>query len=265
MTTALDRGLSLIERLAGQPEGMSLSALADELLIPHGACHRLLAELQRRGYVRQVRSYGDYVLTTRIASLGLGFLSSAGIVDIAEPLLERLAKASGELVRLSIVDDDRLTWVAKCQGARKGLRYDPDMGMDARLSCTSSGHAWLLTLSDERALELVTRQGFGAPKDYGPKAPTTVKSLLGFLHAARARGYAMIDEVFAPGMTAIAAPVTRRSGAEAIGVISIAGPRQRLTQARMLELAPALLAAAAELGPISRGSTLFGRPPLGKA
>ena len=175
MTTALDRGLSLIERLAGQPEGMSLSALADELLIPHGACHRLLAELQRRGYVRQVRSYGDYVLTTKVASLGLGFLSSAGIVDIAEPLLERVAKESGELVRLSIVDDDRLTWVAKCHGARKGLRYDPDMGMDARLSCTSSGHAWLLTLSDERALELVTRQGFGQPKDYGPNAPTTVK------------------------------------------------------------------------------------------
>jgi IclR family acetate operon transcriptional repressor len=264
VTTALDRGLSLIERLAGQPEGMSLSALADELLIPHGACHRLLAELQRRGYVRQVRSYGDYVLTTKVASLGLGFLSSAGIVDIAEPLLERLAKESGELVRLSIIDDDRLTWVAKCQGARKGLRYDPDMGMDARLSCTSSGHAWLLTLSDERALELVTRQGFGQPKDYGPKAPTTVKALLGFLHAARARGYAMIDEVFAPGMAAMAAPVLRRSG-EAIGVISIAGPRIRLTQARMLELAPALLAAAAELGPISRGSTLFGRPPLGKA
>jgi len=33
----------------------------------------------------------------------------------------------------------------------------------------------------------------------------------------------------------------------------------------MHTLAPALLAAAAELGPISRASTLFGRPPLGKA
>jgi DNA-binding IclR family transcriptional regulator len=41
------------------------------------------------------------------------------------------------------------------------------MGTDARLSCTAIGHAWLLTMSDERALELVSRQGFGAPKDYG--------------------------------------------------------------------------------------------------
>lgn len=263
MSVALDRGLALIERLAGQPEGMALSALADELLIPHGACHRLLQQLQQRGWVRQARAQGPYLLTTRVASLGLAFLSSAGLVDIAEPLLERLAQASGELVRLSVIDDDRLTWVAKAQGTRKGVRYDPDMGQDARLSCTASGHAWLLTLSDERALALVSAQGFGAPKDYGPQAPTTVQALLGYLQAARARGHAQIDEVFAPGMAAIAAPVLRRGVATA--VISIAGPRTRLTAERMQALAPALLAAAAELGPMSHGSALYGRPPLGKA
>ena len=44
--------------------------------------------------------------------------------------------------------------------------------------------------------------------------------------AARVRGYAMVDEVFAPGMATMAAPVFRRK--EVIGVISIAGPRSRL-------------------------------------
>jgi len=263
MSAALDRGLALIEQLIGQPEGATLSALKDDLVMPSGACHRLLQLLVQRGYVRQLRPQGPYVLTAKIASLGLAYLSSTGIVDIAEPLLERLAHDSGELVRLSIVDDDRLTWVAKAQGTRKGVRYDPDMGMDASLSCTASGHAWLLTLSDERALELVSRQGFGAPKHYGPKAPTTLKALLGYLHAARVRGYAMIDEVFAPGMSAMAVPVLRRGKITA--VISIAGPRTRLTNARMHALAPVLLAAAAELGPMSHADSLYGRPPLGKA
>ncbi|APW42066.1 IclR family transcriptional regulator [Rhodoferax saidenbachensis] len=263
MSTALTRGLSILEHMAAHPDGFALAQLAGELDIPLSACHRVLAELQLQGYVRQAHKHGEYQLTTKLVSLGLGYLSGAGIVDIAEPLMERLAQASGELVRLSIVDEDRLTWVAKSQGMRKGLRYDPDMGMDARLSCTASGHAWLLTMSDERALEVVSKQGFGAVKDYGPKAPTTVKALLGFLHAARVRGYAMIDEVFAPGMSAMAAPVYRRK--EAIGVISIAGPRIRFTPERMHEIAPALLAAAAELGPISNASTMFGRPPLGKA
>lgn len=262
MSVALDRGLSLLEQLAAHPEGLPLAHLASELDMPLSACHRLLAELQRRGYVRQPRKQGDYLLTTKLVSLGLGYLSSSGIVDIAEPLLERLAQRTGELVRLSVVDGERLTWVAKAQGLRKGLRYDPDMGQDARLSCTASGHAWLLTMSDEEALTLVMRQGLGNPADYGPKAPTTVKALLGFLHAARVRSYAVIDEVFAAGMSAMAAPVLRRG--EAIGVISIAGPRQRLTAERMHGFAPELLAAAAELGPIVSTNSLMGRPPLGK-
>ena len=264
MTTALDRGLSILEHLAGHPEGLPLALIADAVDCPKSACHRLLAELNARGYIKQLRAQGDYVMTTKVASLGLGFLSGSGIVDIAQPLIERLAETSGELARLSIVDEHRLTWVAKSEGGRRGFRYDPDMGMDARLSCTSSGHAWMLTLTDEQALAHVSRQGFGSPKDYGPKAPTTVKALLGFLHAARVRGYAMIDEVFAPGMAAIAAPV-QRAGRPAVGVISIAGPRRRLTMPRMLALVPALLAATRELAAESSASGLFSKPPLGKA
>ena len=72
MSLALDRGLSLLEHLAGHPDGLPLALMASELDIPLGACHRLLAELQRRGYVRQARRQGDYLLTTKLASLGLG-------------------------------------------------------------------------------------------------------------------------------------------------------------------------------------------------
>jgi DNA-binding IclR family transcriptional regulator len=264
MTLALDRGLALLERLCGQPEGMPLTALADELDMPRSACHRLLSELQRRGYVRQMRSQGDYILTAKLASLGLGFLSSSGIVDIAEPLLERLAKESGELVRLSIIDGERLTWVARAQGAVRGLRYDPDMGMDAKLSCTATGHAWLLTMTDDEAVQRVSRQGFGAPEDFGPNAPTTVRGLLKFIHAARSRGFSMIDEVFAPGMTAMGAPILRQRKL-AIGVVSIAGPRVRLTEKKMLALAPALLDATAEIAASSKASAHFKDRPLGRS
>jgi DNA-binding IclR family transcriptional regulator len=209
-------------------------------------------------YVNCVSTATMCVLTTKLAGLGLSYLATSGIIDIAQTMLDRLAETSGELVRLAIVDGDRLTWVAKAQGAPKGLRYDPDMGMDTILSCSATGHAWMMTMTDERALELVTRQGFGQPKQYGPKAPTTVKALLGFIDAARSRGYATINEVFAPGMTAMAAPVQRRSH-PAIGIISIAGPAVRLTEKRMAALGPALVAAASELAAASLASPLFGR------
>ncbi len=253
------RTLGILEYLCTQVEAVPLAAIADDLDIPRSACHRLLVDLKNAGYVRQLRDHGDYILTTKLVGMGLGFLATSGIVDIAQARLDRLADTSGELVRLAIVDGDRLTWVAKAQGALRGLRYDPDMGMDTILSCSATGHAWMQTMTDERALELVSRQGFGQPNQYGPNAPTTIKALLGFIHRARERGYATINEVFAPAMTAMAAPVQRRGGYPAIGVISIAGPLSRLTEQRMKALGPALLAAAAELALASSASALFNR------
>jgi DNA-binding IclR family transcriptional regulator len=156
------------------------------------------------------------------------------------------------------VDGDRLTFVAKAQGARAGLRYDPDMGIDVRLSCSAGGHAWLMTLSEERATEIVARQGFGSPREYGPKAPTTFKALMKVLEEDRRRGFSMIVEMYAPGMSAMAAPMIRRGG-EVAGVITIAGPLQRLTVARMQELGSSLVQAAGELAIAATTSPLLRR------
>jgi IclR family acetate operon transcriptional repressor len=255
---AVDRALLILETLAAQPEGLALAAMADDLGLPRSACHRLLQELLRCGYVRQVREHGEYALTTKLPALGLSFLGSTGIVDLAQPIIERLADNAGDLVRLALVDGDRLTFVAKAQGARSGLRYDPDMGIDVRLSCSAGGHAWLMTLSEERATALVAAQGFGSPKQYGPKAPTTYKALMTILDEDRQRGYSLIVESYAPGMTAMAAPILRRNG-EAVGVITIAGPLQRLTPQRLQELGEPLRQAAADLALVSASSPLFVR------
>jgi DNA-binding IclR family transcriptional regulator len=256
MSGILERSFKLLEHLASNPEGRPLSALAAELGLPLSATHRLLTELARCGYVRQDQSHGDYMLTIKLVSLGLSFLSSSGIVDVAQPLLDRLAAESGELVRLAVVDGDELTFVAKAQGATRGLRYDPDMGLSVTLSCSAAGHAWLSTMTDEEALQRVAKQGFGQPENFGPKAPTTVKALLAHLRAARKHGYSTINEVFAPAMTAMAAPVRSRNGT-VIGVVTIAGPLVRLTEERMHALGPALLDTAHEVARASGASAMF--------
>jgi DNA-binding IclR family transcriptional regulator len=257
MSGALARTLTVLELLAEHPEGCSLSFLANRANMPVSAAHRLLVELSQYGYVRQDRDHGDYALTIKLVSLGLGFLSRAGIVDVAQPLLDRLAADSGELVRLAVVDGDSLTFVAKAQGAaRGGLRYDPDMGLSVTLSCSAAGHAWLSTMTENAALELVAKQGFGAPAAFGPNAPTSIKELLPYLRQARKRGYSTIVEVFAPGMTAMAAPVTASDG-RVLGVVTVAGPLVRLTEERMAALGPRVIATAAEVAEISSVSPLF--------
>jgi IclR family transcriptional regulator, acetate operon repressor len=260
---SLKNGLRILDFLASQGEGAGLLAIADALNLPRGTCHRVLAELIDGRYVRQLPDHGRYLLTMRMTSNGLEFLSLTGIADIAQPIIERIAARTGELARLSLVDGDAIIWVGKADGQRSGFRYDPDMGQAARLSCTSTGHAWLMTMTDELAAALVLRQGFGPPNEFGPNAPTTLKALLGFLHAARVRGYAMIDEVFAPRMSAVAAPVV--SGSRCVGVISLAGPRVRLTAERIHEHSVLLREAASELAQLSNLAGFPGRPPLGKA
>lgn len=262
MSGSLEKSLAILEYLAGCPDGAPLVQIATELNQLRSGCHRTLHELIRFGYVRQLPQRGDYALTTKLASLGMSFLSRSGVVDIAQPVINRLADITEELVRLAIVDGERLTLVAKAQGAKSGLKYDPDMGIDLRLSCSAAGHAWLMTLDEDSAIGLVTRQGMGDPSHYGPNAPTTVKALLAMLKEHRKLGYSTIQDVYAPGMSSMAAPVMR-PGEPATGVIVIAGPSARLTRARMREFGPHLIAATQELAGAANASPLLKAANLG--
>lgn len=160
MAAAIDRILAALSLLSTQPEGMSVLALAHALDMPASAAHRLLNDLVRLGFATQPQPQGNYALTLRLAALGLGYLGAAGITDIAAPVLDGLARTSGELVRLSVVDGDALIWVAAAQGATSGLRYDParEQGARAPLAHSASGRAWAATLPEDRALRLIAAQ-----------------------------------------------------------------------------------------------------------
>ena len=252
----IERALGLLESLTHDPRGLPMQALAEQLGIPKSATHRMLGELIRLGYVRQNPENSRYHLSTKLVALGFRYLSSSG-ADIIQPILDRLAQDSGELVRLGVVEDDSLTWIAKSQGARSGLRYDPDMGRQAPLFYTASGHAWLASMSDAQALVLVERQGIAEPAQFGPEAPRSNAEFLERLHLARARGYAWVVESSAVGMSAMAAVLRSPLNGEVIGVLSIAGPTARLPEARMHDLGPALMAAASELAQASPASEMF--------
>ena len=217
MSGVMERTLGILELLSQHGEGLELAAIADQLNMPRSAAHRLLNDLVRCGYVRQLRDHGDYMLTTKLVSIGLSFLSHSGIVDFSQPLLDRLAEVSGELVRLGVVDGERLTWVARAQGAR---------------------------------------QGIGQPEEYGPNAPRTLDEMMAMVRGARERGYSVTVETFTAGLNAMAAPV-RLGNRRPIGVITIAGPTVRFTEARMHALAPELLALCDQMAAASGTSPFF--------
>jgi DNA-binding IclR family transcriptional regulator len=252
----IERALSLLESLTSDARGLPMQSLADQLDIPKSATHRMLAELIRLGYVRQDPQTSRYRLSTKLVALGFRYLASSG-ADVVQPILDRLAEETGELVRLGVIDGERQTWIAKSQGARSGLRYDPDMGRDAPLFYTASGHAWLASMSDAEALALIERQGVADPAAFGPNAPRSSEDLLARLALARQQGYAWVVESSSVGTSALAAVVRHPQEARTIGVLSVAGPSARLPLERMHALAPLLLSAAEELSEASLASELF--------
>jgi DNA-binding IclR family transcriptional regulator len=72
----------------------------------------------------------------------------------------------------------------------------------------------------------------------------------------RKRGFSIIQDAYAAGMNAMAAPVGR-AGEPTTGVVVIAGPSSRLTPKRMRNHGPALLAAAEELVAAGHSSPLL--------
>jgi DNA-binding IclR family transcriptional regulator len=132
------------------------------------------------------------------------------------------------------------------------------MGSIARLSCSSSGLAWLSTMKDDDALALVSQQGLGLPQDFGPNAPKSLKAFLKVLQDTRKQGFSLTEETYTAGLNAIAAPVGL-VGQLPMGTISVAGPSSRLTRERMLTLAPDLLSCAAQLAAASSASPMLAR------
>ncbi|WP_280553372.1 IclR family transcriptional regulator [Halomonas sp. 25-S5] len=253
----IERTLGVLEILSEDAEGMPLLVIADRLRIPKSAAHRICNELIRLGHVRQDPNTQRYRLTTRLMAMGLSYLASTGASDVLQPILDRLAEESGELVRLSVIEGEHLTWIAKAQGARSGLRYDPDMGREAPLFCTASGHAWLADLSDQAATALIEAHGLETDHPVGPGAPRTREAVFEHLRQTRERGYSWVSDSMGPGTTAMAAVVRHPLDGHPIGALSIAGPSVRLDAERVQALGPNLMAAAAELSQASASSRLF--------
>jgi DNA-binding IclR family transcriptional regulator len=253
----IERTLGVLEALSEDAEGLPLLVIADRLAIPKSAAHRICNELIRLGHVRQDTASQRYQLTTRLVALGFRYLASTGTSDIIQPILDRLAQESGELVRLSVIESDHLTWIAKALGALSGLRYDPDMGVASPLFCTASGHAWLAGLRDDEAQELVDAQGMTTDHSLGPAAPRSKSELFEHLRQTRERGYSWVSDSMGPGTTAMAVLVRHPVDKHPQGVLSIAGPSVRLDAQRVRTLAPALRTAAEELSQATPTSHLF--------
>lgn len=244
-----ERCLSIIQLLADDASELSLGEIAERLEIPKSGAHRLLATLVKLGWMEKDPQTSFYRLTMRLAILGQRYFAATGIPDICQPVLDRLAGETREFVRLAVVDSDSLVWVADAQGAAGGLMYEPSLTTNTvPLYATASGKAWLATLDADKGIEVALRNGgFEAADGYGPNVVRSIDALLRELEATRRRGYGVAFNEAEPGVAALAAAIRSGDDGPVVGTVSVAGPSLRMTEPRIRDLSPTVIAVAAEL------------------
>jgi IclR family transcriptional regulator, pca regulon regulatory protein len=152
---ALARGLDILASFGPNRRGMSLKEVAEAAGLFRPTARRLLLTLEELGYVRSAD--GTFQLTPKVMNLGMAYVSSLGLWDIARPHMESLVARTGESSSMA-------------QPSRSGLPpyigRSPDQFRDELTEIRARGWA----LADEelapgvRSVAVPVRDGTGATR-----------------------------------------------------------------------------------------------------
>ncbi|GAB2978590.1 IclR family transcriptional regulator C-terminal domain-containing protein [Streptomyces pseudoechinosporeus] len=203
---ALARGLEVIAAFKpGQP-AMSLSQVAGATGLARPTARRILLTLEELGYVRSYEA--GFALTPRVLELGVAYVRSMGLWDIARPHMEHLVERTGESCSVAQLDGSDIIYVARV-AVPKLVTLSVQIGTRFPALPTSLGKVLLASLSAD-GLEQVLAQ----PSRSGltPVWQPDREEREAVLREVRARGWALTDEQLAPGIRSVAAPLRDGSG-----------------------------------------------------
>lgn len=238
---ALARGLEVIAAFPAGRSTLSLSEVATATGLARPTARRILLTLAELGYVRIVD--GAFALTPRVLDLGVAYVRSQGLWDLARPHMAELGARTNESCSVAQLDGSDIVYVARV-AVPKIVGLSVQVGTRFPALPTSLGKVLLAALPAaelEAVLARPTRSGLVAR--WQPDRAERDAAL----REVRARGWAVTDEQLALGIRSVAAPLRDGSGrvVAAINVNTHAAetPLQRLLDEHL----PVLLATAGEI------------------
>jgi DNA-binding IclR family transcriptional regulator len=112
---ALEKGLDILELLAEQAGGLSQSEIAEATGRSVGQIFRVLATLERRGYVTRDRQSGIYAFSMKTFDLAHRHPPLRGLIAIATPPMRELADRVRQSCNLSVLDAGRVRVIAQVE------------------------------------------------------------------------------------------------------------------------------------------------------
>jgi DNA-binding IclR family transcriptional regulator len=241
MDTAVDKAFIVLNSLEKVRNGRSLAEISADTGIPKPTVHRLLATMERHGYVQQYPS-GRYALGMRVVALGLFAAGSSTLLSVGRPILDRLVLQCGETVHLGILQGASLLYVDRREPEDATVRLAALPSPLTSLHASASGKV-LLAFGDDGLFQSVVAAGLTR---YTSHTITEAAGLREEIAGIRAQGFAVNEQERFVGVRAVGFPIWHRSGS-LIGAISAAGPIQRVDDRKLDELKVQLLKAAREI------------------
>src|SRR4051794_16204572 len=236
---SVDRALTILELLAREGDA-GVTEIAAELGVHKSTAFRLLATLESHRLVEQDGDRGRY-------RLGVGNLRLAGattarldLVSEARPVCRQLAADTGETGNITLRSETSALYLDQVAGS-SALQSHNWVGQHIPLHATSNGKV-LISELDDAELKAAVRE---LPRltDRTVKKRSELKAQLEHI---REVGYAVVVDELEVGLTAAAAPIRNAHG-DIVASMSISGPTFRLTEERLEETVPLLVAAATEV------------------
>lgn len=230
---SLDKGLRVLCYLASKPEA-GPSAIARDLKFGKSTVIRLLQTMEVLGFVKQDGATGHYEMGTKVMQLAHTFLERQdSFASLADEQVRALWLRYGEAVSLYVREGDARVCIHRLESPSP-LRYSVKLGEVRPLHVGAAGKSFLAYMPQDEVEALLARENVD---------PDRVSRLRHQIAEIRQSGVAYSFNERGTGGASIATPILNRRN-EPIAVMSISGPLQRLSSARLEEMAEPLTAAA---------------------
>ncbi|RZU31940.1 IclR family transcriptional regulator domain-containing protein [Blastococcus saxobsidens] len=238
---ALARGLDVLACFDAGHRAMSLTEVATAAGLARPTARRLLLTLEELGYVRSAD--GAFSLTPKVLGLGMAYVGSLGLWDIARPHMAALVARTGESSSMAQLDGSDIVYVARV-AVPKLIALRVDVGTRFPAVQTSQGKVLLAALDPENlAATLAERTRSGLPEPIR----RTPAQLCDELTEVRARGWALADEELAPGVRSVAVPVRDGAGAVRAAMNVTVHAAETSTEQLLRDHLPQLLRTAGDI------------------
>lgn len=204
---SLARGLEVVRAFAGGPRRLTPAEVARRAGLTRAAARRSLLTLSAEGYATV--DDGAFALSERVLSLGLTYLSSLSLWDVALPAMESLSRKTQRSCSVYTLDGKHTILLAHVPV--NGAAMQP-MALGSRLPAhrTAAGQVLLCALD----------------ADGSESEERVPPAILGadLIERIRSRGFALVEPEIEPSRSGIAVPIVERRTASVQLALAMHGP-----------------------------------------